>query len=449
MRLGGIGLWQRNLCESTRLRVLRYLHILGMDQERADRLLRAGYCHQCSASKWRKTMTNKIATKKKQRPKRMGRKAKKPSRLLIRFAIHLEDYSLPKVPARPHGPLFHRWLPDGQSDAAILGTGVSGVTLKVWFERFGFADGDGIIRFKYNEKSVPPENIPKQAVLDAGPLFGLVEITTPSTAEISALKGAKIGSATFKSLGKRVATEIIQPCVSRFLSILRTNFGQYWLRELHSWDSRDESLGHYCEMLNMRWSLDDGTTWSNFTPDQAISHHTVTLRRSFDEYLTKENWYEITDSFNNAYDPPQASHLLAQAHRSDDQGNLAYALVEAVTALEVAVAEAIRSGVKSKELTGAIQSFWTLPLPAQVVMVAGLVRGISEKDIRDSIQAIKVRNAIVHEGLKPSDEARKYLHGVFRTIGGLQGGPVFRFPSANPGNAVMSVEKWNQQTQES
>ena len=54
----------------------------------------------------------------------------------------------------PPGPIGRAglWLPDGQTDAVHLETGIGGITLKVWFERYGFANDDGMIWFKYNEK---------------------------------------------------------------------------------------------------------------------------------------------------------------------------------------------------------------------------------------------------------------------------------------------------------
>ena len=65
----------------------------------------------------------------------------------------------------------------------------------------------------------------------------------------------------------------------------------------------------------------------------------------------------------------------------------------------------------------------------------------------DPIKAIKMRNKIVHEGWNPPDSTRVELFGLLNTIAALLSGPRFRFPSANPGNAIMPPEKWVQQMQ--
>ena len=86
--------------------------------------------------------------------------------MLLKFRINLELYELQTL-NRNHGPLFHRWLPDGQQDSIVLDTGHPNSDLEVWFERRGFVD-DGWIRFDYKRREVDPEIMSKQGVLDAG-----------------------------------------------------------------------------------------------------------------------------------------------------------------------------------------------------------------------------------------------------------------------------------------
>ena len=155
------------------------------------------------------------------------------STLLLKFGIHLEKYELPTV-AQHHGPLFHRWFPDGEKDAIILNTGDPNTKLKLWFERWGYID-NGWIKFSYKRREVDPKIIPTQAILDAGPLLGLLEIRGVAEEELTPLRENKVGDARYISLAKKVV-KLLHPTVARFLNILRTNYGQYWIQDL---DYRD------------------------------------------------------------------------------------------------------------------------------------------------------------------------------------------------------------------
>jgi hypothetical protein len=149
--------------------------------------------------------------------------------LFLKFAIHLENYN---IDFGPKGPLTHRWMPNGQSDAIDLDVGNSDYILKVWFERRGYVR-DGMIEFDYKRKEVEPAIIPKQVVLEAGPMTGSFTIKDVSDVELEAVKGNKEGDPNYISLGKRIVS-IIQPPVSNLLRILRIQYGQYWLREIIS-----------------------------------------------------------------------------------------------------------------------------------------------------------------------------------------------------------------------
>ncbi|MEM3648523.1 MAG: hypothetical protein QW506_05095 [Thermoproteota archaeon] len=359
--------------------------------------------------------------------------------LLLRFTIILEDYSLQTV-SRNYGPLFHRWLPDGEKDAIVLDTNDSNAKLKVWFERRGFVD-NGWIKFDYARREVDPEIIPMQAILDAGPLEGLLEIQELSEEQVAPLRENKTGDELYIALGKRVVEKLIFPPVSRFLNILRTSYGQHWIRKLEKWDSRKESLGNYCDMeLNLKWSLDGGKAWKPFIPDARIQRVTVRVMgpSEFSEYLTEEDWKELAKLTQERFEPSFAAFVLVQAHQFFDQGNLKHAFIEGVSALELALNEFIRQKLHgSDSLLGAVSKFQELPLRVQVITVAAIL-GCPLQDIEHTIKAIETRNKIVHEGWNPPDDAKVELSGLLKTVALLLPGSRFKFPSANPSNMIMS-----------
>lgn len=367
--------------------------------------------------------------------------------LKLKFRIILEDYSLEGV-ARHHGPLFHRWLPDGERDAISLDTGDPNAELKVWFERRGFVD-NGFIRFDYGRREVAPEIIPTQAILCAGPLMGLLEIRGLSDEELAPLSENQVGDEQYIALGKKIVKEWLYPSVSRFLNILRANCGQYWIRELRKWDSREESLGIYCSNeLGMKWSLDDGKTWNPFLPDAPVVTLMATVRQNFGEYLTEEDWQELEGVVREGYEPTLAALLLGRAHQLSDQGNLRYGFVEGVSALEAALDEFVRQRLRGADsLLESMQAFWTLPLPAQLTTVGTTLR-ISLQDIEDTIKAIDIRNKVIHEGFNPPGDTKIKLSRLLKTAAALLSGPRFKFPFANSGNAIMPLENWERRAQE-
>src|ERR1700730_6620666 len=131
----------------------------------------------------------------------------------FQFARQLHRYELA---GDPWGPRFHRWLPDGEVDAIRLTTDEEAATLRVWFNRFGRME-HGFIRFALNERNFDPAVIPRQAVLDAGPLYGQIDIELDDK-DVDALRNQSGGA---EPVAKRLLRLIQQP-VARLIRTLRT-----------------------------------------------------------------------------------------------------------------------------------------------------------------------------------------------------------------------------------
>lgn len=369
------------------------------------------------------------------------------STLLLRFRINLEERNGSTYSAHK-GPLFHRWLPDGEKDAIILNTGYPKAELKVWFERFGcIRKGDSFITHDYERREVDPDTMVKQGVLEGGPLFGLLKIQALSEEELTALRENKVGDAHYVDLGEKVVKLIHTP-LARFLNILRTNYGQYWIRALEGWNPRTESLGSYCSLkskLNLEWSLDEEETWTTFKPNEPIIHLTATMimDRSFREYITKEDWQEIAKVNKERYEPSLAASLLARAHKFMNQGNLKHSFVEGVSALEVALEEFVRQKLDNDDsLAESIQAFWGLPRRTQMISIVSTLGTTQADDMKLAVKAIAMRDKVVHKGWDPPKSAERELSGLLKTVATLLPGPRFRFPSGNPGNTMKPEEEW-------
>jgi hypothetical protein len=314
-----------------------------------------------------------------------------------------------------------------------------GVRLRVWFERRGF-DDHGFISYDSKRAEVDPGIMARQGRLNAGPLRGVLEIQNPPDSQLDAVRKNLIGSAEYIDLAKHII-KLLSPRLSRLIRILRTNYGQYWLNESADWDSRAESLGSYCSRLALGWSL-DGNTWALFQPEIS-SISIVAPKIPFGEFLTEEDWNELGQVFAEGYDPPLASMLLSRTNQLLCEGNLRYAFVEGVSALEVGLQAYMKTHIGALQgAATAMSAFWNLPLNAQFLSVAVVARVGEPKDLADTLEAIDLRNRIVHEGWDPPESTKAKVLALMRTTAGLLPGPKFKFPVHNlSGNKVYAPEK--------
>ena len=315
--------------------------------------------------------------------------------LLLRFAIVLEDRNEGLL-SRRYGPLFHRWLPDGAQDAIELKTGDPGVCLRVWFERRGYMDG-AFAKFDHDRQEIDPEAIPELGVLDAGPMRGLLQIDNPTPDELRVLRDVKTGNDAYRALGKRIVKKLIHTPVSRFLDILRVTYGQHWLSTLEPWDSRSETLGDYCMYsLHLKWSLDGGEKWQDFIPEEPskVVHLSVHLQSSFSEYLSEADWQELGRILQTDYEPSPAAEALSSAHSMLDTGHTKQALIEGVTALEIGMKEFLRHALRARnDLLNKTQALYQIPLPAQVISLAGPLDSVSPEDLDRALKTIVTNGA--------------------------------------------------------
>lgn len=343
-----------------------------------------------------------------------------PTLLLnMRLPLTEEHISLYDSP----GPLFHRWLPDGDRDAIALPTGETDSTLKVWFERLGFVEG-GFVRFAHRRHEVDASVVARQAKLEGGPLYCRLDVRGAEET-LAAVREDRVDDDNYVRLGRRLAKRVLFPPVRRFISILRITYGQYWLQELPEWDSRQESLGTYLGRGVIDWSLDGGRNWREFFPGQRAWAPVVGSPWEHDlRYITREDWTTVAQAIAQGYEPSVGAESLSRAHELFAQGNPRYAIIEAVTALEVALHEFVRR--RSAEIAGVqnwLSAFWNLPIKAQLAVAASFIGGFSEREMKALVKLIDARHNIVHEGRMGDDVSSLDLPIVLGMIARLLEGP--------------------------
>lgn len=212
-------------------------------------------------------------------------------------------------------------------------------------------------------------------------------------------------------------------------------------------DSRDCSLGQYCSRLSMKWIGEDGEA-KEFVPNEKESaplEYTLPRVR-YENYISEKDWVELGKLLQSRYAPPLACTIASKANRLMEEGRKSYALIESVTALELAIDERIRTAtVANSELQEGIQSFWQLPLPARLGIVASLI-GVESGEIELVIGAVKERNKVVHDGVEPSPGIDNEIQATLRMVRSLLDMPLVRFPLSNTGNVLKgTADAWNKE----
>ena len=132
----------------------------------------------------------------------------------------------------------------------------------------------------------------------------------------------------YEALG-RTLEEVIKNRVNRLIGYARSVKGQFWLEELE----RDLNPTQFFIRSEGKASLDD--TPVSFHPDHEVK---VTVGMpSAEKMLTPEDWPKLRAFAIGDSRPPLIGSLLANARSLGAQRNRRNALVEAVTALEVAL----------------------------------------------------------------------------------------------------------------
>jgi hypothetical protein len=354
--------------------------------------------------------------------------------LLLRFAIVLENPALepydPLSGERRHGPLFHKWLPDGERDSIVLNVDEPDAELRVWFEQNGFIE-NGRVRFDYERKELDANTISQHPLLDAGPLIGTLKLPNVPDEALEALQENRAGDPAYVGFGRRVVHLIHDP-VARLLGVLRTNYGQYWIIDLKEWHSRDQSLGRYFSLvIQTKWSLDEGVTWQDFLPDNPeLLPSSDGSPATYESLLTQQDWRELQQHLSEGYEPRLAAELVTGTHQLIERQDLRGAVLQTTLALEVALNEFMHRKMRmNRILADNLQPWASLGLPARLAAVATLSGVVSPQQVESALKLAEMNQKIIQEGWIPPFTAREELRHAMQTVAALLSGPSFKFPN--------------------
>ena len=391
-------------------------------------------------------------------------------KLLIKFSLSLQ-YSPGSVGvfyiSDVYGPQFHRWLPDGERDAIFLDTNDPNATLKIWFERCGYVEGNQII-YKENKRDVPKDLLNDWGRLNGGNLFGLLEIDNISNDLVESLsKKSPNCAGQYIALEKRII-KLFYPAVRNFLDILKTYFGQYWLADIEEWDSRIESASSYLNANGFpHWSIDGGKTWEILKSGPLVGRvQTVRAGRNFSAFINEKDWQVIKELAENNHQAPLALLILSKAIMYYDTGNIRFALIYSVIALDLAIDNSFKSllsdinfedEINSMTLMSRIaislsvcdisnvqnhdeiilkfiKAFKNLKMFKKLRVLEGLL-SIPEETFQSCKEIVDLRNnCVVHDVRELPDDISEDFIKFLQTFQFLFPNQKLKFPFPNPGN---------------
>jgi hypothetical protein len=191
----------------------------------------------------------------------------------------------------PNGIGFHRWLPDGETDALVFSTTESSAEVRIWSERFGTMDGK-MIRYEHREKGFDSGVIPMQGLLDGGPLYGSLRcvLNDDDAANLASEREAA------SPVGKRLLRLIEGPAI-KLVAAIRRQYGQYWLDEWSAWDSRRESLQSAVGAIRLEWR-GPGNVWPDWRAVKVGRNVTnvegrMPTAKDFREFINEADWRNL------------------------------------------------------------------------------------------------------------------------------------------------------------
>jgi hypothetical protein len=357
-----------------------------------------------------------------------------PGEFHLKFLIWLEDFLMSGFEPEAGCVAFHRWLPNGENDALVLPIQWRG-GLKIWFDRLGYPDEHGFIRYDRKRRELTDDVIRRNAVAFSGPLLGRLTLQQIDRDDLDRVrKGTNLYEEHQKSgeslkevdfyeeFGKRVA-KLLAPPLARFFKLIRHNYGQYWVRDFRA----NVEPAYFFNVVRAEWFDEETNTWRRFRPTIGRLDLVVSQPR-WDQFLTQEDWSALADVLKREREPDPAMEILSRANRFLDEEDVATSLVESITSLEMAIERFVANRLRRSEVSEFAEFNDYRIGPKLKIVLTVLDPPIDPQDAARALEAIKQRNAFVHDGLFPPDSAKANVRSVLGITARLLGPPSPKLP---------------------
>ncbi|MFZ4726534.1 MAG: hypothetical protein ACOYMD_13950 [Paludibacter sp.] len=301
------------------------------------------------------------------------------------------------------GPLFYESMPNGKEHALSKRNEECEVSL--WFER-RLKVHDRFIQYDIdelkNDELINDRFIQRQGFVDAGLLFGEVELFNTDDSIIESFFNSKISDYDYEKISKKLIKTIVCS-VNKLVDILKFSYGQYWLNYIDKWDSRNKPTGIVCKELNIRIFNKYNNEWKPFVagPLTVYCHGvTIELNSDYSQFLNLTDWLSIKKNFEKNTGHSSTLKYVQKAFSSFRSKNYNESFIQIVTAVEFAIDEYNRKKQfdKNGKYEKYFKKFSEQPLNYQFLSLCIHRNLCSEVQIERCESAIKLRNKVVHEG---------------------------------------------------
>lgn len=225
---------------------------------------------------------------------------------------------------------------------------------------------------------------------------------------------------------------------------------------MREWDRNHESIGSYCQNLEMTLSKDCGQTWKKFVPGSPRVYLKGMLlpKKTYREFICKEDWTRLSDTLTNMISLSNAGKVLMEARNHyEAMDNPTYAFVLGISALELSIEELLSykkqlkhrdwfSDINRKSMQEFNKPFSDLAIANKVRML-GNYYPIINQWMDDCARAVKTRNRVVHRGLRLqyNSENEMQFSSLVYVVGHLIVNPIIKYPIFTGLNTVLAQRK--------
>jgi hypothetical protein len=294
------------------------------------------------------------------------------------------------------GPLFRGWMPNGVADGITIQSKEENIPITLYFKKHLAVDNRGIVTHTDHPPYLSEDLISYDNVLDAGPLYGAFEFSNVEEHIINVLKNDKRDNDDYLKLARRV-NRICEPIVKNFINLMRSKYGNYWIDKPEQVSSRVRTpLRNEIEGISYYWKLGDSSDWIDLRPSGPIA---ITMNpHSESGYMSKDDW-ELLGK-NGLGQATLAGEYLAQSIQLMQQGSLRHAVIDIVTAFEIAITQHLaKLDVTEKEVLVHAKDFArNQKLKQKIAVVASFLPLNDASILPGAIRCAEFRNQLAHAG---------------------------------------------------
>ena len=322
--------------------------------------------------------------------------------ILVRLHIPLLAHPIVNTPAF----IFSRWMPLNESDFIVVER--DDATLKLWFDETCWHRGTPAGGAISNHINVLVNKVFVDVTL-LGLSDELVDYIKVTASQPEPPRGPH--KQAYRQLGQRVYRLAVSH-VNRLIAYARSEKGQYWLQEYPV----NKSEGVYAVNLEFNASVLIDSNWYRWFSDvrQLVIGREGECQET-DRFIDQDSWRSAKQFVASEARPSLVWELIAGAEWLAGIGHRRSALTEAVTALEVAIANFSRS-------PNAEQAFGSLA--SERMDIPSLKKSVDHLGLSCTIRylfprifsADKVPTAVLRECQEAIDERQNVVHNGQRDV---------------------------------